>query len=123
RRRPLLPRQPPPGAAPRDRRRRRSVAGCAVMAAGAEAAGSSDIDVWLLRPDACAASDLAGMLAWLAPSELERYHRFVFDRHRTEYLATRALVRLALSSVRTVEPAAWRFRTNAYGRPEIDPPD
>src|SRR5262249_8611625 len=56
------------------------------------------------------------------PSELERYHRFVFDRHRLEFLATRALVRRTLSSLRPIDPPAWRFRITAYGRPEIDPP-
>lgn len=75
-----------------------------------------------MRPEACPAGELASALAWLAPAELERYHRFVFERHRVEYLATRALVRLALSSLRPVEPAAWQFRSNAYGRPEIEPP-
>jgi len=84
--------------------------------------GASDVDVFVLRPDAGTPDDLAGILAWLHPAELARYHRFVFDRHRMEYLATRALVRRALSSYRPVDPAAWRFRTTAHGRPELDPP-
>jgi 4'-phosphopantetheinyl transferase len=83
---------------------------------------TSEVDVFLLHPDACSPDDRAGLLAWLHPAELERYHRFVFDRHRIEYLATRALVRRALSSYRTIEPAAWQFRSTAHGRPELDPP-
>jgi 4'-phosphopantetheinyl transferase len=90
--------------------------------AGSPSPAAPDVDVFLLRPDTCAADDLAGLLAWLHPAELERYHRFVFERHRIEYLATRGLVRRALSSFHPVEPAAWRFRTTAHGRPEIDPP-
>lgn len=82
----------------------------------------SEVDVFVLRTDACSPDDLAGLLAWLHPDELARYHRFVFDRHRVEYLATRALVRRALSSCGTGDPAAWQFRLTAYGRPEIDPP-
>jgi 4'-phosphopantetheinyl transferase len=79
-----------------------------------------NVDLWLLRPQACPAGDLATAMAWLAPAERERHGRFVFERHRAEYLATRALVRRALSSYRPVAPAAWQFRTNAYGRPAID---
>jgi 4'-phosphopantetheinyl transferase len=82
----------------------------------------SPVDVYLLHPAACAPDDQPGLLAWLHPTELERYHRFVFDRHRLEYLATRALVRRALCAYRPIAPAAWQFRTTAHGRPEIDPP-
>ena len=82
----------------------------------------SATDLYLLRPSTVTADDRDAFLDWLHPAELERYHRFVFDRHRLEYLATRALVRRALSTYRPVAPAAWRFSTNAYGRPEIDPP-
>jgi 4'-phosphopantetheinyl transferase len=85
-------------------------------------AGVAPVDVYLLRPSACAPGDRAALLDWLHPIELERYHRFVFDRHRLEYLATRALVRRALSGYRPVAPAAWQFSTTPYGRPEIDPP-
>jgi 4'-phosphopantetheinyl transferase len=83
---------------------------------------SVPIDVYLLRPSACALDDHPALLAWLHPTELERYHRFVFDRHRLEYLATRALVRRALSTYRPLAPAAWQFRITSHGRPEIDPP-
>jgi 4'-phosphopantetheinyl transferase len=93
-----------------------------VTATASPSPGSADVDVFVLRPDACAPDDLSGVLAWLHPAERERYHRFVFERHRIEYLATRALVRRALSSYRPVEPAAWQFRATAHGRPELDPP-
>jgi 4'-phosphopantetheinyl transferase len=83
---------------------------------------ASAVDLFLLRPQACAPDARDGLLAWLPPTELERYHRFVFERHRLEFLATRALVRRALASYRPVDPPAWRFRITAHGRPEIDPP-
>jgi 4'-phosphopantetheinyl transferase len=82
----------------------------------------SPVDIYLLRPAACGPDDHPALLAWLHPTELERYHRFVFDRHRLEYLATRVLVRRALSAHRPIAPAAWQFRITAHGRPEIDPP-
>ena len=59
----------------------------------------------------------------LLPDERERFDRFVFERHRREYLVTRALVRAALARHRPIEPIAWSFRRDGLGaRPEIDPP-
>jgi 4'-phosphopantetheinyl transferase len=80
-----------------------------------------DVDVWLLRPEACSPEDLARVAPLLSTAERDRYRGFAFDRNRIEFLATRALVRLVLSSYHDVTPAAWRFRTNAFGRPEVDP--
>jgi len=81
----------------------------------------------LLRPDACSSSS-AACSTWRhsKTAELEgpaKNRSYVFrERHRIEYLATRALIRPAvLSSYRPVEPAAWRFAPTAHGRPEIDP--
>ena len=56
-------------------------------------------------------------------SEDERAHwqAFRFDRHRREYLTTRALVRVALSHYHPLAHEAWRFRTNTYGKPVVDP--
>src|SRR5262245_21998286 len=56
-------------------------------------------------------------------SEVHRHRAFVFERHRLEFLATRTLVRVVLASYRPVAPPAWRFRTNEFGCPAIDPPD
>ena len=41
--------------------------------------------------------------------------------HRREYLATRTLLRSALSHFRPIPPAAWRFRKDSYGKPFIEP--
>jgi 4'-phosphopantetheinyl transferase len=79
----------------------------------------SDVDVWIAPHDVYSAGTLAAVLPWLSAAERKRYHAFVFDRHRLEYLATRALVRTALSSCRAVAPADWQFHANAYGRPEL----
>lgn len=57
----------------------------------------------------------------LTPAELRQERRFYFERDRKRYLVTRALVRTVLSRyVPAVAPEEWRFRENAYGRPEID---
>jgi len=51
-----------------------------------------------------------------------RFQRFKVARARRDFLAGRALVRATLSRYAHVEPAAWRFRINGHGRPEISGP-
>ncbi len=81
------------------------------------------IDVWIVRPSAAVRDDLvARYRALLSPDEAARAARLRFDEHRHEFLVTRALVRVTLSEYRDVRPEAWRFASNAYGRPSIDPP-
>jgi 4'-phosphopantetheinyl transferase len=57
----------------------------------------------------------------LSEDELARWKTFRFDRHRREYLATRTLVRTALSHYHPLPPGEWRFRSNSYGKPVADP--
>ncbi len=57
----------------------------------------------------------------LSEDERALWQTFRFDRHRREYLTTRALVRTALSHYYPLAPEAWRFQTNACGKPTIDP--
>lgn len=46
--------------------------------------------------------------------------RFVFARHRHQYLVTRALLRSTLSHyVPSVAPQSWVFSSNAWGKPTI----
>jgi len=47
--------------------------------------------------------------------------RFASDQHR--FLLTRALVRTVLSKYASIEPNAWRFAPDAFGRPQIQNPD
>ncbi len=49
--------------------------------------------------------------------------RFHFARNRHQYLVTRALIRSSLSACYPVDPAAWQFGTNRYGKPGITHPD
>jgi len=55
----------------------------------------------------------------LSDDEIRRAERFHFEHDRRLYLAARALVRRTLSRYFMVEPAAWRFNTDSYGRPYI----
>jgi 4'-phosphopantetheinyl transferase len=59
--------------------------------------------------------------ALLTVQERERCQRYKFEKHRRESLATRALVRSALSHGRAVRPEAWRFKENEHGKPFLDP--
>ncbi len=59
-------------------------------------------------------------LAWLKESELKRFQRYQFDRHRKQLLLGRVLMRVALSSYdRSIAPASWDFIQNQYGKPAI----
>ncbi|MFW5857631.1 MAG: 4'-phosphopantetheinyl transferase family protein [Planctomycetota bacterium] len=73
------------------------------------------------RPDAVAESALeAHYRTTLDDEERARADRFHFDRDRRLYVASHALVRLALAdAVPTIEPANWRFVRNAYGKPSV----
>ncbi|APR88149.1 4'-phosphopantetheinyl transferase [Minicystis rosea] len=77
---------------------------------------------YLLDGDITDARLLAAYEALLAPEERARRARYRFEHSRREYLLTRALVRATLSRYARVAPAAWAFRQNEYGRPEIDDP-
>ena len=59
-------------------------------------------------------------LAWLTESELKRFQRFQFDRHRKQLLLGRVLMRAALSFYdKSIAPADWTFMQNKYGKPFI----
>ena len=59
----------------------------------------------------------------LTNDERQRELRFHFDEDQRQYLVTRALIRTVLSGYSGIEPHAWRFKTNAYGRPHIAEPN
>lgn len=81
------------------------------------------IDLWYTFQDEIVASSLIERYhALLAPEEEEQRRRFVFAHLRHEYLVTRALCRGTLSRYAGVDPAAWEFVRNEYGRPEISAP-
>jgi len=79
--------------------------------------------LWYASPDELKdPALLAQYRSWLAPAERERHDRFRFDKHRHEYLVTRALVRWTLSRYAAVQPGEWKFGANAHGRPHVEAP-
>ena len=81
------------------------------------------VDLWCffydghLTPERRAAYD-----ALMTEDERARHRRFMFDRDRDLFLATRALVRCVLSRYADVRPPAWRFERTEHGRPFVAGP-
>ncbi|MBS0538080.1 MAG: 4'-phosphopantetheinyl transferase superfamily protein [Proteobacteria bacterium] len=53
----------------------------------------------------------------LDADETARAQRFVFPRHRIQYVAAHALTRKALGHAMGVDPAAWRWAVGEHGKP------
>jgi 4'-phosphopantetheinyl transferase len=86
--------------------------------------GPREIDVWyqcLHEPPT--QQRLHAWLALLSEEEKARYHRFHFEKDRIQFAAAHALVRLSLSRHCAIDPAEWRFGTNAWGKPSILNPE
>lgn len=82
-----------------------------------------EVHLWFAVPDELREAELlARYRSWLAPHERDRLARFRFEKHRHEYLVTRALVRSTLSRYAPVPPAEWTFGANAYGCPHVATP-
>lgn len=76
--------------------------------------------LWLTFPDEITDERLLELYAsLLAPDEVQRCSRFVFARHRRDYLIARAVVRTVLARCTGLDPRWIEFEKNAYGRPEI----
>ncbi len=88
------------------------------------------VDVWTTRSDE--ASDSGGPLAapaardrleryrtLLSPEETARCNRLLHEADQQRFLIARAMVRTMLSQYVDIPPAAWRFRIETYGRPEV----
>lgn len=88
------------------------------------ALGGADVHVWLARTDACVRAGLMPQyLSLLTADERQRLARLAFEDLKHEFLLTRALCRVALSSYTDRHPGTWVFASNAYGRPSLPPDD
>lgn len=81
-----------------------------------------DLYVWLTEAiDSDAAR--AACRAILSADELKRADRFVFERHRRQFIFAHGMLRLALSEAAPdVAPSDWSFAAGSYGRPFIAAP-
>lgn len=72
---------------------------------------------WLRTAEVRAALPLARR--WLDPDEAERASRFVFDKHRDDFLASRLLTRGVLAAYVGEPPERLAFTRNAAGKPAL----
>ena len=79
--------------------------------------------LWFGRPDDFEDKEIFER-AYALPSDDERSRMsaFRFDASRRQYLAAHFLARTALSHCVPAAPESWRFQTNQYGKPFVDPP-
>jgi len=80
------------------------------------------IDLWWVDPrEIQGPAALKRFTGWLSEEEEARRGRFVFERHRHDFLIARALVRGVLARYTGEDPAALRFIAGPHGRPELAP--
>jgi 4'-phosphopantetheinyl transferase len=81
------------------------------------------INLWIVPIDAGSVPIPYESLNILSGSEKQRFRRLQFEPDRRRFLASRVLLRTALSCTvgEEVSPQHWRFSHNAYGKPAIDP--
>lgn len=81
---------------------------------------SNEAHLWWAFPDRIRDPEILDrQFAVLSKEERRKLGRFVFERHRLQYLVSHSLVRDVLSRYAPVPPAHWRFDVNQYGRPSI----
>jgi 4'-phosphopantetheinyl transferase len=78
------------------------------------------VDLWHVRTDALDARSIAACADLLTVDEREKHARFVFERHRLEYLATRGLARGVLATYLPRRPSELSFHRTALGRPILE---
>ena len=84
--------------------------------------GKRTLFLWCAYPeDLLTEATALACASLLSEDERKRWQTVRFDRHRREFLTTRTLVRTALSHHYPIAPEAWRFETNAHGKPRVDP--
>lgn len=83
---------------------------------------ANPLKLWCAYPADLQTEEIAAACsALLSDEERARVARYKFERFRRESLATRALMRVALSHNRPTAPQDWAFRVNAHGKPAIEP--
>ena len=78
---------------------------------------NSEIHLWLADHHDFDGLELQNeCLSWLSEEELCRLNRYVFERHKKQFLLGRMLVRNALSRYSNISPQYWRLTENQYGK-------
>ena len=82
---------------------------------------SNEIHIWYAYDDTIHDTHLISQYhAVLNEKERLQYKRFHFEKHRHQYLITRAMVKSVLSLYESnIAPDKWEFESNDYGKPFI----
>jgi 4'-phosphopantetheinyl transferase len=82
---------------------------------------TGEVHLWFAYDDKIKdAQLLTQYLSVLNEAERAQQKRFYFEKHRHQYLITRALVRSVLSLyAKNIAPEQWKFEKNEYGKPFI----
>jgi 4'-phosphopantetheinyl transferase len=75
------------------------------------------VHIWTMRVDRLDEITALSWLPLLDEAERQRAARYVFFRHRTQFIAAHTLLRTALARLCGPPPAAWRFVADAHGKP------
>jgi len=79
---------------------------------------SGTVDIWIaILPEDAASEAIAAPV--LSDDERERASRFRFQRDRVRYIAGRAFLRQILARYSGLNPEAFCFRYNEYGKPFV----
>ena len=82
----------------------------------------TDIELWLVDDREVADTALLERYHQLLNAEESaRHQRFIFTRHRHQFLVSRALVRSVLAQYLGLAPAAVAFSKNIHGKPQLSP--
>jgi len=83
-------------------------------------AGCNRITVWTAVPDAVPEASWPRFAGLLDAGERARAARFLFERHRRQFVAAHALKRLMLSAAAGAPgPAEWTFEGGVHGKPKV----
>ena len=83
-----------------------------------------EIHLFVCQPEQISDPELLSQYAeLLSEQERSRLPRFHHQRHRHQYLVTRALQRHCLSVFSEIQPQQWQFETGTYGKPVVDQPE
>jgi 4'-phosphopantetheinyl transferase len=80
------------------------------------------VALWLVALDGIGEAEQTACAQAMALDERLRRDRIKAPGARLQYVVSRALLRTALSRYADVEPGAWRFDVNAYGKPAVAGP-
>jgi 4'-phosphopantetheinyl transferase len=67
-----------------------------------------------------AAQEIGPLTNLLNGDEIQRASRFFFEKDRRLFIVSHALLQFGLAAIGGNN--GWTFRTNSYGKPELDPP-